>query len=221
MNKKISIPVIPIVIAIIAVIVVVIVLLNKGTGDGTSKLSKLYEKMVENQTYVFTRYDFEEKNKLITYRKVDKTLIDMYNSGEHISTLVAEGDTYLILHKNKEYYVYPNNNLDEETLTNNLKNIIDLEYTTGKEKIYGKTYKYEEYDGVSDFLISSPRDMDTNSIKTRFYFKGNELVYLKTIYDVVNEETGEKIPVEELQTVKVEYEVDESVFNIPTDYAES
>lgn len=221
MKKKISIPIIPIIIAIIAVVIVVIVVLNRGTDNKTSKLSRIYEKMVANQTYVFTRYDFEEKHKFITYRKVDKTLIDMYNPEEHIATLVIEGDTYLIRHKDKEYYVYPNSNLDEEILTEDLKNIIELEYATGKEKIYGKTYKYEEYNGVSDFLISFSRDMDTTSIKTRFYFKGNELVYLKTMYDVINEETGEKTPVEELQTVKVEYEVDDNIFEIPADYAES
>lgn len=222
MNKKISIPIIPILIAIAVVVVFVIILITRGTEDGLSKLSKVYEKMISNQTYIFARYDFEEKNKLTTYRKADKTLIDMNNSGEHLSTLIVEGDTYLIFHENKEYYVYPNNNSnEEELLTNNIKSIIDLEYTTGKEKIYGKTYKYEEYNGVSDFLISSPKNMDTNSIKTRFYFKGNELMYLKTIYDVVDEETGERTQTEELQTVNVKYEVEDSIFEIPSDYAEN
>ena len=218
MNKKIFISII-----ILAVIigVALILILTRLSRDEISRLNKVYNKMLENQTYAFTRYDFEEKNKLITYKKVDKTLIDMYNSGEHISTLIVGGDTYLIFHANKEYYVYLNNNLDEEILIQNLKQIVDLEYTTGKEKIYGKTYTYEEYNGVSDFLISSTRDMDTNSIKTRFYFKGNELVYLKTLFDVVNEETGERTQKEELQTVKVEYKVDEEVFEIPTDYAEN
>lgn len=221
MKKKISIPIVPIVIIITVVAIILTIFLNRKTGNGESKLYKIYEKMISNETYVFTRYDFEEKNKIIIYRKVDKTLIDMYSTGEHISTLVSDGNTYLILHKNKEYYVYLNNSLDERILTDNLKNIIDLEYTTGKEKIYGKTYKYEEYNGVSDFLISSPIDIDTDSVKTRFYFKGNELVYLKTIYDTINEETGEKTSVQELQTVKIEYKVDDSVFKIPTDYAEN
>ena len=218
MNKK---KLIPIIITIIALVVVIILVLMTESRDEISRLSKVYEKMVKDQTYVFTRYDLEETNKLITYKKADKTLIDMYNSGEHLSTLIVEGDTYLIFHDNKEYYVYPNNNLDEQILTDNLKEIIDLEYTTGKEKIYGKTYKYEEYMGVSDFLISSTRDMETDSIKTRFYFKGNELVYLKTIYNTKNQETGDITQVEELQTIKVEYKVEDSVFEIPSDYAEN
>lgn len=218
MKKKISIPAVPL---IIAAVVLVIVILNRGTQDGISKLNKVYDKMVANQTYAFTRYNLGEKNKFIIYRKVDKTLIDMYNSGEHFSTLILEGDAYLIDYAKKEYYVYSNNNAEEEILTESLKQITDLEYTTGKEKIYGKTYKYEEYNNISDFIISVPKNIDTNSIKTRFYFKGNELVYLKTIYDVIDEETKERTKQEELQTVKVEFKVEDSVFEIPTDFAEN
>ena len=220
MNKKISIPIIPVIIVIIAIIIVIVLLMRVTKEDG-SKLSKVYNKMIENQTYAFTRYNLEEKNKYIIYRKVDKTLIDMYNPGEHSTTLVLGGDTYLISHENEEYYIYPNNNADEEILTDAIKEIIELEYSTGKEKIYGKNYKYEEYNGVSDFLITSVNNIDADSVKTRFYFDGSELVYLKTIYNTVDEETGEKVQVEELQTVKVEYEVKDSVFEIPANYAEN
>lgn len=218
MNKKIFTGIIAAIIIIITVIIVVVTI-NKQPK--VSKLSNVYQKMVENQTYSFTRYDFEEKNKTITSRKADKTLIDMYNSGEHLSTLILEGDTYLILHENKEYSVYANNSQDEEILTKELEEITKLEYTEGKEKIYGKTYKYEEYKGVSNFLIYADNNMDTNSIKTRFYFNGKDLVYLKTMYNTVNSETGERKQVEELQTVKVEYEVEDKIFNIPENYAEN
>lgn len=218
MNKKILTGIIATIIIIISVIIVVVTI-NKQPK--VSKLSNIYQKMIENQTYSFTRYDFEEKNKTITSRKADKTLIDMYNSGEHLSTLILEGDTYLILHENKEYSVYENNSQDEEILTKELEEITKLEYTEGKEKIYGKTYKYEEYKGVSNFLIYADNNMDTNSIKTRFYFNGKDIVYLKTMYDTVNAETGERKQVEELQTVKVEYEVADKIFNIPENYAEN
>lgn len=218
MNKKILAGIIATIIIIITVIIVVVTIKKQPK---VSKLSNVYQKMIENQTYSFTRYDFEEKNKTITSRKADKTLIDMYNSGEHLSTLILEGDTYLILHENKEYSVYVNNSQDEEILTKELEEITKLEYTEGKEKIYGKTYKYEEYKGVSNFLIYADNNMDTNSIKTRFYFNGKDLVYLKTMYDIVNAETGERKQVEELQTVKVEYEVEDKIFNIPENYAEN
>lgn len=218
MNKKISISIIPIMIIAIVVIIITAVLIKK---DEASKLSKVYEKMMDSQTYAFTRYDLEEKHKIITYRKLNKTLIDMYNPEQHLSTLVIDGNTYLIFHENQEYYVYQNNTLDEEILTNNLKSIIEKEYTTGKEKIYGKAYNYEEYNGVSDFLISSSRNINLDTVKTRFYFKGNQLVYLKTIYEILDEETSEKTQVEELQTVKIEYQVEDNIFKIPAEYAEN
>ena len=220
MSKKISIPIIPIIIGILAIIIVVIVLL-RGTQENISNLSKIYNQMLENETYSFTRYTLEEKNKEVVHKKNDKTLIDIYDSGEHISTLIADGNTYLISHEYKEYYVYPSSAADENVLTNTLKNITQREYTTGKEKIYGITYKYEEYSGFSSFLFSGQETIDDNSVKTRFYFKGNELVYLKTIYNVKDEETGTTTEKEELQTIKVEYEVSNSVFEIPSDYAEN
>lgn len=219
MKKKIVIFVI--VILILLAVASASIIFIKSANNGISKLENIYNKMVENQTYSFTRYDFEEQHKLITHRKNNKTLIDMYNPGQHLSTLVVDKDTYLIYHENKEYYVYPNNSLDQEILIDDLKKTIETEYTKGNEKIYGKKYKYEEYAGVSNFLMSSPKNMDTASVKTRFYFDKNELVYLKTIYDVINEETGERTQAEELQTVKVEYEVENSIFEIPADYAEN
>ena len=216
MNKKIL--VIISVIMIIAIAVIVGIINNQYK---VSRLSNIYEKMSQNKTYTFMRYDREEKNKIITSRKMNKTLIDMYNPDDHLSTLILEGDMYVIFHDKQEYVVYTNNNKDEEILLNELGEITKLEYTTGKEKIYGKTYKYEEYKGVSNFLIYSDNNMDINSIKTRFYFKGKELVYLKTIYETVNNETKERKQVEELQTVKVEYKVEDSVFKIPENYAEN
>ena len=218
MNKKKIVLIISIIVVLAIAIIIGVIISNQSKK---SKLSNIYEKMVENDTYTFTRYDLEEKNKIITSRKKDKTLIDMYNSGEHLSTLILEGDTYLIFHENEEYFVYANNNKDEELLTSELAEIAKLEYTEGKEKIYGKSYKYEEYQGVSNFLIYAENNMDINTIKTRFYFKGKEIVYLKTIYETVNEETGERKQVEELQNIKVEYEVQDSIFEIPENYAEN
>ena len=219
MKKKIVILII--VILILLAVASASIIFIKTANNGVSKLENVYNQMIENQTYSFTRYDFEEQHKLITHRKKDKTLIDMYNPGQHLSTLVVDKDTYLIYHENKEYYVYTNNSVDAEILIDDFKKIIETECTKGTEKIYGKKYKYEEYEGVSNFLISSPKNMDNSSVKTRFYFDKNELVYLKTIYDVINEETGERTQAEELQTVKVEYEVEDSIFEIPADYAEN
>ena len=81
---------------------------------------------------------------------------------------MVEGDKYLIAHETEEYFYYPNSNLDEETLTEQLKKVVDLEYTEGKEKIYGKTYKYEEYAGISYFVTPKAAIASSESVKTRF-----------------------------------------------------
>ena len=86
------------------------------------------------------------------------------------------------------------------------------EHTNGTEKVRGKKYDYEEYDGSSMFLLSNSLNLDENDVKTRFYFdkKGN-LVYIKTIY-------GDQ---HELLKVSLNKSVDSSVFDIPSDYAEN
>lgn len=220
MNKKISIPIVPVLIIILVAIIIGIILI-KNTQDKTSKLSKIYDQISEKQEYKFTRHNLEEKNKEIVYKKNSKTMIDTYDLGEHTSTLIKGGNTYLISHENKEYYVYPSSVADENALEDKIKDIIQEEYTTGKEKIYGVSYKYEEYNKTSSFLFSWEENIDTDTMKTRFYFKGNELVYLKTIYNVIDKDNNTTEQKEELQTIKIEQQVENSVFEIPSDYAEN
>lgn len=89
--------------------------------------------------------------------------------------------------------------------------IKDNEATTGKEEIDGKTYDYEEFNVLSKFYIGDKTNFNEESIKTRFYFKGNKLVYIKTIISNDNQ-----------QLLKVDYseKVDSGLFEIPSDYKE-
>ena len=147
------------------VIICIIVYMANRPSD---RLKKIYNKMISDNTYIFTRSSQNGENKIVTTKKGDKTRIDMYNLDDYITTLIKDGDTYLISHENKEYYTYSNNKIDEELLTEEIKRIIDKEYKVGKEKIYGQTYYYEEYNGITDFLIEAYKDMDLNTAKTRF-----------------------------------------------------
>ena len=72
------------------------------------------------------------------------------------------------------------------------------EYKTGKESIDGKEYDYEEY-----------YDSE-NEITERYYFDGNELKYVKSI-----DSDGEE---QIMKVLKLSSEVDDSVFDIPSDY---
>ena len=52
------------------------------------------------------------------------------------------------------------------------------------------------------------------NVKTRFYYDGENLVYIKNMID----QDGEKL--EELIQAECNYEVNEKLFEIPEDYAE-
>lgn len=213
-NKRIFL--IVIVILIIAIIFGIVKIVNKNSPK-EQMLSKIYQDLEESQTYLF-EIEKNNNNKTIMAKKGDKTIIDQYtknsetNIENHTTTLIKDNNTYLILHDRKEYYVYAQNNVEQTILTDGLKEIIDRTYTTGTEKIKGKKYSYEEYDGSSMFMISNLININDTNVKTRFYFDSkNNLTYIKTILD--NKQ--------ELLKVTLEKDVKDSIFEIPSDYAEN
>ena len=175
-----------------------------------NKMKTILEKLTTSSDYIFT----EEKNeteKTIMAKKGDKTLIDQYFEGVHRTTIVENDSTCFILHDREEYYIYNNNNIEQKILEDGIKELLEKEYITGDEKIFGKKYAYEEYSGSSVFLLNSIRDVEEENIKTRLYFdKNDDLKYIKTIF-------GED---EELLNIDIKYEVDDSIFEIPSNYAE-
>ena len=216
MKKNKGISLVIIILVIIGIIFCISRIINKK-NDQTQKLSKIYEDLNSSQTYQF-EWEQNNSNKTIITRDEDKTLIDQYSKEDdtanqsHTKTLIKDNVTYLILPDRKEYYVYEGNNVDQTFLTDGIKDIMSKEHTNGTEKVRGKKYDYEEYDGSSMFLLSNSLNLDENDVKTRFYFdkKGN-LVYIKTIY-------GDQ---HELLKVSLNKSVDSSVFDIPSDYAEN
>ena len=213
-NKKIFL------IVVILVIIGIIFGISKllwQKDDHTQKLAKIYEDLNYNQTYLF-EIEQNSSNKMIMAKKGDKTIIDQYSKDSetktesHTTTLVKDNNTYLILHDRKEYYVYEQNNVEQNILTDGIKEVVDKDFTTGEEKVKGKKYDYEEYNGSTMFMITNTLELNEADIKTRFYFdKNGNLTYIKTIY-------GED---EELLKVNLEKDVDDSIFEIPSDYAEN
>ena len=213
-NKRIFL--IVIVILIIAIIFGIVKIVNKNSPK-EQRLSKIYQDLEDSQTYLF-EIEKNNNNKTIMAKKGDKTIIDQYtknsetNVENHTTTLVKDNNTYLILHDRKEYYVYTENNVEQTIVTDGLKEIISKSYTTGTEYIKGKKYSYEEYDGSSMFMISNLININDTNVKTRFYFDSkNNLTYIKTILD--NKQ--------ELLKVTLEKDVKDSIFEIPSDYAEN
>lgn len=216
MRKSKRIPLIVVILVIIVIIFGISKLLGKK-DDQTQKLAKIYEDLNSNQTYLF-EIEQNSGNKMIMAKKGDKTIIDQYSKDSetktesHTTTLVKDNNTYLILHDRKEYYVYEQNNVEQNILTDGIKEVIDKEFVTGEEKVKGKKYNYEEYNGSTMFMITNTLELNEADIKTRFYFdKNGDLTYIKTIY-------GEE---EELLKVSLEKNVDDSIFEIPSDYAEN
>lgn len=205
---------------IVAIIIILIVLIggivwwtgNKEENimlDGEkSKISKLYQELEKKSTYSFTT--LSNNNEEVYYAtKDDKAYIRLSSQGEKIEELlVKEGNTYLLVEDQKKYYTYENNEMDLKMILRQLEEAKNKQYTEGKEKIEGKEYQYEEYDQIASFLIKAISTQEEEKAKTRFYFDGNKLVYIKTIIE--NDE--------EILKVDQSNQVDEKLFEIPAGY---
>ena len=210
MKKKKVIILTIIILTIIFAVIVASKLISK-TEDSETKLQAIYDSLNTNNAYALT-IEQNDNNKRIMAKKDDKTVIDQYSEDSRITTLVKDDNTYLILHNKEEYYLYERNNIDQSILTEGLKDLLNKSYTIGTEKVKGKKYNYEEYAGSTVFVISNPLSLNEEEIKTRLYFnKKDELEYVKTIY-------GEE---SELLKINLTYEVDNSLFEIPSNYAEN
>lgn len=198
----------------ILVIVAIVIIISKVTGNKDvqiKRLSNLYEELNTSQTYLF-EMEKDSDNKTIMAKKGNKTIIDNTSAESHSTTIVKDNNTYLVLHDREEYYVYEQNNVEQTILTDGIGEIINKEFSTGTEKVKGKKYSYEEYAGSSMFMEESTSNISENDIKTRFYFdQNNNLVYIKTI----------KGSYQELLKINIEKQVEDSLFEIPSNYAEN
>ena len=210
MRRKRIIRLITTILIIVAIGFIITKLINKEEVE-IKRLVNLHEELNTNQTYLF-EIKKDNKNKTIMAKKDDKTLIDQYSENNHSTTIVKDNNTYLVLHDREEYYVYAQNNVEQSILTDGLQEVVQNEFVTGNEKVKGKKYDYEEYAGSTIFMVASASDVSEENIKTRFYFdKEDNLVYIKTIYGSY----------QEILKVKVEKNVDDSIFEIPSNYAEN
>lgn len=206
-----------IIISICAVIALIIIgvaiyfsVKNVSTNSNENKLAQIYEKMMQNETYNFS-LALDDINKTVISRKGNMANIDIYSDGNHTTNIVKDGNTILLMYNTQKYYTYQNNEIQLTELSNELDRIIQSqEPQKGEEEIEGKNYKYEEYQGVSYFLLNPNITTNRESTTTRFYFKGNDLKYIKTIM-------GEK---SELIQVDVSYNVDDDIFEIPENFQE-
>ena len=195
---------------IIVVLIVYIVTKNQEENTNKNRLANMYERMMQDETYSIT-FQLNDNNKYTVSRKGDVANIDTYNDGKHTTNIIKDGDTYLLMYNTKRYYTYQNNVTGLGELPNQLNEIIQSqEPEKGQEKIDGSNYRYEEYKGVSDFLMNTDEGISEENANTRFYFDGDDLEYIKTIMEDKSE----------LIRVDVSYDVDDNIFEIPSDFQE-
>lgn len=201
-------------VAIVILLILAIILIFKDKNN--NRLTSMYEKMQKSNSYTFS---MEEKTNEVYYKvsmaKRGKDIsIDMYSNEDHTTTLITEKKTYSIMHNDQEYYDYGEEKIDLDIEISSLEKYIKKSCTNGKEEINGKTYYFEEYENEDiDFVIFA--DIDENStVKTRFYFNGKNICYIKNI--IQNDDENQ----EELIKADLTFSVDEKLFNIPEDYAE-
>ena len=199
-----------IVIALIVVLAILLVNNSKNNGESSTnstKIAKLYNELSNEQSFSFTT-TIDENNKEIYAKNNNTAYTDTIYDGEESKFIIRDGNSYLLRDSDKIYYTYQNNEVDLNKVLEQLNEIKDSELAEGKEEIEGKNYDYEEYSGITNFAIKLTDDNNSEDVKTRFYFDGNDLVYIKTI--IGNNQ--------ELLSVEISNDVDSSLFEIPEDY---
>lgn len=212
MQKKKKMIIIIVAIVVVALITLGVILTNKSNKvisntKAETKVSTLYNKIKNIDTYSFN-FTADDNSKVFYAKSGEKAYMDTKYNGSETKYIIKDGNSYLIKDSDKRYYTYTNNNIDLDLVSNTLADLINLEHNDGKEEIDGKSYNYEEYSVLTNIAISDFSN-ETN-IKTRLYFKGKDLVYIKTISDRK----------QELLKVDMSTKVENNLFEIPSDYVE-
>lgn len=209
-NKKVII--IFIIIAIVAVCLGIIscfLLVPNTSKELSFSINELYESLKQEQAYSIN-LTLDENNKSLYAKQSNIAYLDDILNGVETEMLIKNGNTYLIKDEDKVYYVYKNNETNLNKIEDILEELKDKEYQTGKEKIDNKSYSYIEFNQLTDLAIMNTSNIKSDTKKTRFYFDGKDLKYIKTI-------AGNK---EELLKVTISRDVDNKLFQIPSDYEE-
>lgn len=209
-NKKVII--IFIIIAIVAVCLGVIscfLFKPKSSKELNYGINELYESLKQEQSYSIN-LTLDANNKSFYAKQSNSAYLDDIVDDVETEMLIQNGNTYLIKDEDKVYYVYNNNETNLNKIEDMLEEVKDLEYEIGKEKINDKNYSYIEFNQLTDFAIMNTSNIKSDTKKTRFYFDGKDLKYIKTI-------AGNK---EELLKVTISKDVDNKLFQIPSDYEE-
>jgi len=204
-------------IIIVLITIVLIFGLNSKQNDLTLSM---YQNISNSQKYtiILEGNDNEYTYKALISQNGTDICLDMNTKFEdeeqHTTTLITDENAYFIMHNDEEYSVLDSQDIEIDNLIPQVKDIDKKQYRRGKEKIRGKTYNYEEYEDISTYLMLIDVFED-EKVKTRFYYNNGELEYIKNIIEQDEEN------IEELIKVKCLLNAEDSLFEIPEDYAEN
>ena len=219
--KKKTIIIVSIIVLLLVIGLIVFFALRKDDNENTepqevlnpvedSKTIKIYNKLKDSDKYQFTR-KVDDDNQVVISKSGDRAYEEETFNGKKTYYIVSEGDLYLLNKNTQRYYKYQNNDEILQEIVNAFSEIEGTTYTDGKENINGQEYGYEQFRGIQGFLIDSSLYTDNiTEAYTRFYYSGNNLKYIKTL-------AGDK---EELLEIDIDYDVDDSLFEIPEGYSD-
>lgn len=193
MNKNKKIMILICIVLVISTITITILVINRandsksGNLDSNTKLDKIYTKLEKNENYALS-LTLDDNNKINAYIIGENARIETYENGEEQITIVKDGNTYLVKPEEEKCYIFKNNTEGLLTAQSRIEAIKDAQKSgtkvkEGEETIDNKSYKYEEYKGVSSFLINTNEAVDDSQVKTKFYYDGDNIAYVKTTDD--------------------------------------
>lgn len=216
-DNKLKKPMIIIGIIILVVVIIGVIIFALSSKNKTNKteqtesveIQKNYEKIANSKEMTFT-ITLDENNKETIVIKDGQAYKETTRNGVTYKYIVKGNDTYFVDDSNKTYYTYKNNTEISTEIQQKLSKLKEMSSNTGKEKVNGKNYQYEEFEKYQDFLINNKIAVtDLTKAKTRIYYDNDKIVYIKTI-------AGDE---EELLKVDILYgNVKNDYFNIPSEY---
>lgn len=216
-DNKLKKPMIIIGIIILVVVIIGVIIFALSSKNKTNKteqtesveIQKNYEKIANSKEMTFT-ITLDENNKETIVIKDGQAYKETTRNGVTYKYVVKGNDTYFVDDSNKTYYTYKNNTEISTEIQQKLSKLKEMSSNTGKEKVKGKNYQYEEFEKYQDFLINNKiAATDLTKAKTRIYYDNDKIVYIKTI-------AGDE---EELLKVDISYgTVKNDYFNIPSEY---
>ena len=216
-DNKLKKPMIIIGIIILVVVIIGVIIFaissknkkNKTEQTESVEIQKNYEKIANSKEMTFTT-TLDENNRETIVIKDGQAYKETTRNGVTYKYIVKGNDTYFVDDSNKTYYTYKNNTEISTEIQQKLSKLKEMSSNTGKEKVNGKNYQYEEFEKYQDFLINNKIAVtDLTKAKTRIYYDNDKIVYIKTI-------AGDE---KELLKVDISYnQVNDDYFNIPDEY---